>query len=133
MRFQDFSETRQVLYVEDQDVNVQLMRAALRTRPDVDMVVATDVQSALAIAPKLQPALLMLDIRLPDGNGAQLLRALRQMPNCRDVPAVAVTAERGFDAQAAGFAELWPKPMNLRAMLERVENFVPSPALAMHG
>jgi CheY-like chemotaxis protein len=126
MRFQAVSGSRQVLYVEDQHINVQLMRAALRARPDVDMVVATDVNSALALAPTLQPALLLLDLRLPDGNGAQLLRALRDMPNCRDVPAVAVTAEHGFDARAAGFDELWPKPINLQSMLERMQNLLPS-------
>ncbi len=129
MRFIDFADTgstRQVLYVEDQDINVQLMRAALRTRPDVDLRVATDVQSALVMAPMLQPQLLLLDLRLPDGHGAQLLRALRELPNCCDLPAVAVTAEHGFDARAAGFDELWPKPMNLRAMLDRLERLLPS-------
>ena len=134
VRFQDFADPvsmHQVLYVEDQDVNVQLMRAALRTRTDVDLVVAIDVHSALALAPKLQPALLMLDLRLPDGHGAQLLRALRDLPNCRDVPAVAVTAEHGFDARAAGFDELWPKPMNLHSMLERMQILLPSATPAM--
>jgi CheY-like chemotaxis protein len=119
------SSNRQVLYVEDQDINVQLMRAALRTRCDVDIVVATNVHGALALAPTLQPSLLLLDLRLPDGHGTELLHALRDMPNCRDVPAIAVTSELGFDAKAAGFDDLWPKPMSLREVSARFDRLVP--------
>jgi CheY-like chemotaxis protein len=73
------------------------------------------------MAPSLRPALLLLDLRLPDGFGTMLLHELRQLGNCEKVPAVAVTAEPGFDAAGSGFDEVWSKPMNLRTVLERID------------
>gem|GEM_PF-4012166 len=41
----------------------------------------------------LYPVLLLLDLRLPDGDGRALLPMLRRIPGCETAPAVAVTAE----------------------------------------
>jgi CheY-like chemotaxis protein len=120
----DVVDTKDVLYVEDHPVNVLLMEALFEKRPHLRLVVATDGRQACRIAARLRPALLLLDLRLPDCHGADLLRLLRALPNCADVPAVAVTAESGFEAQDTGFVEVWPKPMDLRHVLNRLDQWL---------
>ena len=122
-----FPEARRtVLYVEDHPVNIMLMRALFEHRPDLHLVVVENGQQALCLAPRLQPALLLLDLNLPDCHGSVLLPLLRQLPTCEDTPAVAVTADATFDITGTGFAELWFKPLHAGRMLQRLQCYLPA-------
>jgi CheY-like chemotaxis protein len=130
----------QVLYVEDEPVNALLMRALFERLPDCDLVVADCGRRALELAQGLHPALLLLDLRLPDIHGSALLPRLRRIVGCEAVPAIAVTAEHGYDIAGTGFDELWRKPLNLLSVLERVEGYLalaaaqhPTPRWPMDG
>lgn len=127
-----------VLYVEDHPVNVLLMQALFERLPAERLLVARCVAEALDLmhAQQERCALLLLDLGLPDGRGSDLLQTLRQLPSCRDVPAVAVTAEYGFDPVRAGFDELWEKPLDLPRVLERLKDLLapqPPPAARAPG
>lgn len=113
-----------VLYVEDEPVNVLLMRMMFERRPHLRLEVATTGQQALRMAADLHPALLLLDLRLPDCHGLQLLPMLRRFPGWHDLPAVAVTAESQFDVAGTGFLETWRKPMDLRRALARLDDLL---------
>lgn len=110
----------EVLYIEDHPTNVHLMQAIFRHCAHLNLVVARSGQEARAMAAKVQPVLLLVDLRLPDCHGAELLQELRRTHQWQDVPAVAVTAESRFDLSGAGFRELWPKPLDLALVLERL-------------
>lgn len=109
-----------VLYVEDHPVNVVLMQALIDRLKGLELVVAQDGGEALRVAADLRPALILLDLRLPDCRGSELLPLLRQVPGCESAPAVAVTAEDDFNIQGTGFGELWTKPMNVSRVLQRL-------------
>lgn len=109
-----------VLYVEDHPVNVLLMQALFERRPGLRLVVATSGQRAWRISAHLHPVLLLLDLRLPDCHGTELLALLRQRPGCAGVAAVAVTAEPDFDPSGTGFSEIWAKPLDLVFVLRRL-------------
>jgi CheY-like chemotaxis protein len=113
-----------VLYVEDEAVNVLLMRMLFERRPQLCLEVATTGQQALAMAKRLHPALLLLDLRLPDCFGAELLTLLRREPGWQELPAIAVTAETGFVAEGSGFLEVWRKPMNLAFATARIDQLL---------
>jgi CheY-like chemotaxis protein len=118
---------RPVLYVEDHPVNALLMNAIFERRPQFDLVIATTGKEALCMASGLHPALLLLDLSLPDCHGSQLLGLLRALPGCESAPAVAVTAHADFEG--TGFCELWPKPLHLEQVLTRLEVLTrPTPA-----
>jgi CheY-like chemotaxis protein len=120
-----------VFYVEDDPINVLLMQAIFDRRPGLRLVVATDGQQALQLAPGLRPDLLLLDLRLPDVHGAELLPLLRSQPGYEGLPAVAVTAEPNYKIARSGFSELWPKPLNVSATLQRLDQLLSgAPALA---
>ncbi len=112
---------RSVLYVEDHPVNALLMAALFERRPELDLVVARSGEQALCIADGLDPALLLLDLGLPDCHGSQLLPMLRQLPGYANITAVAVTAEADFRIDGSGFAELWTNPLDLIDVLARLD------------
>jgi len=118
------AEPKVVLYVEDDPVNVILMQAIFEQRPGLSLVVALDGQQALEIATTLRPALLLLDLRLPDCNGADLLPVLQRKPGYAGLNAVAVTAEPHYRVARTGFCELWAKPLNIAHTLERLDLLV---------
>ncbi len=114
---------RRVLYVEDNEANQRLLARLLARRDDIDLRIVPTASEALALAPAWRPALLLIDIQLPDGDGHRLLRDLRE----RGVPApaLAVSAnampadvERG---RAAGFVGYLTKPLDLQQMLQAID------------
>jgi CheY-like chemotaxis protein len=118
---------RTVLYVEDHPVNVLLMQALFRKRPQHRLVVATTGEAGFRAAVAETPDLLLLDLRLPDCHGTELLQRLRAVQALGPVPVVAVTAEDTSDLAATGFVEIWHKPMDLHAALARLDRLLERP------
>ena len=110
-----------VLYVEDHPVNVLLMQTVFELRPELDLVVAVDGQSAMAASANVRPALLLLDLRLPDCHGTELLERLRLVPGWREIPAIAVTAEAEFMPAGTSFCDVWHKPLRVPTLLTRLD------------
>jgi CheY-like chemotaxis protein len=114
-----------VLYVEDNEINAMLMEALfMERRPDVDLVVVATGKDAICKVQQINPSLLLLDLRLPDCHGTALLPLLRMVSTRVDTPAIAVTADGVFDIAATGFKELWTKPLDLGAVLTRLDQIL---------
>lgn len=120
---------RTVLYVEDHPVNALLMAAIFERRPQLDLVSAGSGAEAMRAAAGLRPALLLLDLGLPDCHGSQLLARLRTLPGLETASAVAVTADVTFDIAGTGFCELWRKPLLVAQVLTRLDTLVGLPPL----
>jgi len=110
-----------VLYVEDHPVNVLLMQTVFELRPELELVVATDGASAMAATQHLTPSLLLLDLRLPDCHGTELLEKMRQVPGWAEIPAIAVTAEAEFMPAGTTFCDVWHKPLRVPTLLTRLD------------
>jgi len=113
-------------YVEDQPVNAMLMSALFDRRPGYRLVLADSGRHALQVAADITtpPTLLLLDLRLPDCHGNELLGWLRRLPGWSAAPAVAVTAEVDFRIAGTTFDEVWHKPLDLGSMLGRLDTFL---------
>ena len=115
---------RPVLYVEDQPLNVEAMQAVFAYLPDYRLVAAGDGRSALLRAEAEPPALLLLDLGLPDMDGTELLLRLRALPDLARTPAVAVTAAAPHDLLATtSFLDVWTKPLRIARVLQGVERW----------
>jgi PAS domain S-box-containing protein len=120
---------RRILYVEDNPINVLLMQAVFEGDEAFVLDVADTGERAGQAVRRSRPDALLLDMHLPDTDGAALLARLRTDAGLSDVPAVAVSADAMPDdiarALAAGFDDYWTKPLDvtrvvpsLRALLQ---------------
>ena len=123
----DYSH-RHLLYVEDNETNAEVMRGILAQRPQVRMEVCSSGLDGLASVRARHPDLILLDMHLPDIDGLELLRHLRQDVNSADIPVVVVSADatraRINDAIAAGAVRYLTKPLNIPAFLEVLDGLL---------
>jgi two-component system cell cycle response regulator DivK len=112
-----------ILLVEDNERNMKLLRDVLNA-VGYGTVEATTGGDALAVAAERAPALVLMDIRLPDMDGVEALRRLRLDPRTALVPVIAVTAQamKGDRERfiAAGFDGYLSKPVDVDELLEAV-------------
>ncbi|MBW8827926.1 MAG: response regulator [Burkholderiales bacterium] len=117
-----------VLCVEDNPVNVELIRATLALRDQVRLEVATDGQEGLEAAHRLQPDLVLLDMGLPVLDGLAVLAHLRADPTLARIPCVAVSANAmPSDIQQAldaGFNDYIVKPFAVASMLQLLDRIM---------
>ena len=118
-----------ILYVEDNTDNMTLVKRALEAR-GYEFLWAQNGTSGVEMAEVLQPDVILLDINLPDIDGYEVARRLRNSGKnyLVYVPIIAVTANalRG-DAEkalAAGCDVYMAKPINIRELWARVEGFL---------
>lgn len=121
-----------VLYVDDNEVNRELIAVLLESRPHLQLFMAATGREGLQMARQCLPDLVLLDIRLPDIDGFAVLRALRSDPQLRDIPCVAVSAaampHEIAAATAAGFDAYLTKPVDVQALLREVDQRLRPPA-----
>lgn len=114
----------QVLYVEDHPVNVQLMQALFAQLPSLELIIATNGEDGYQSAINKPPALLLLDLNLPDCHGTQLLERLRAHSALSSVPAIAVTAADVQNLNETTFLEVWQKPLDIASILQRLDQLL---------
>jgi CheY-like chemotaxis protein len=124
---------RALLYIEDNEVNMMIVRELLAQRPGLQFHGAPDGTSGVARARELLPALVLIDMQLPDIDGGEVLRRLRADPATAALTCVALSANAMHEdvrrARAAGFDDYWTKPIDLSAFLQAIDRLVPtSPA-----
>lgn len=105
-----------VLYIEDNPINLLVVEQLLTRWPGVTLAPAEDGEQGLAMAARLRPDLVLLDMRLPDLDGLQVLQRLRDDPATVGLRVVALSAsampEEVAAARAAGALEYWTKPLD---------------------
>jgi signal transduction histidine kinase len=82
-----------VLYIEDNLANLQLVQRILESHPDIELITATQGRLGIELAREHQPALVLLDMHLPDVNGDHVLRELRDDPRTAAIPVVVISAD----------------------------------------
>jgi two-component system, cell cycle response regulator DivK len=114
----------QVLLVEDNEKNMKLLRDVLRAT-GYRTLEASTAGRALEMATEFGPALVLMDVRLPDMDGIEALRRLRLDDRTASIPVLAVTAEAMKEDRerltAAGFDGYLPKPVEIDELLALVE------------
>jgi CheY-like chemotaxis protein len=110
---------KKILIVEDNPQNMKVELMALRPHGYI-LLQATDGEEALQIAMRDKPDLIIMDIQLPKVSGLEVTGRLRQMPDFRHTPIIAVTAYamRGDKEKAieAGCNAYLSKPINTREL-----------------
>jgi CheY-like chemotaxis protein len=115
---------RKILVVDD-DQDVRRL-AHLRLRHEFDTVFATDAISAISVAKKEQPDLVLLDLGLPGGDGLVVMQRLAALTPLSHIPVVVVSAreraayeDETLGAGAEGFLQ---KPFTAEELLAAVRD-----------
>ena len=116
---------RRTALVVDDVADVTEMLAVVLTHAGYSVVTAASAPAALKAARERQFDVIISDIGMPEMNGYQLAREMRQMPGYETVPMVAVTGYSMFDdkerSTKAGFNAHMTKPIDPRALLDLIE------------
>ena len=120
-----------VLYIEDNPVNVMLVEELMRSRRDLAFHAEPNGARGVSRARELKPALILVDMQLPDFDGLEVLRQIQAQPDLGQVPCIALSANAMPDyiarARQAGFVDYWTKPINFTAFLKALEGWLPAP------
>jgi signal transduction histidine kinase/CheY-like chemotaxis protein len=107
-----------VLVIDDEETVRDLMRRFL-TREGLEVVTAKDGAEGLALAQKLKPALITLDVLMPGLDGWSVLKALKADRRLADVPVVMLTIlDEKNKGYALGADEYLSKPVNRKRLRE---------------
>ena len=122
-----------VLYIEDNPVNAMIVSELLARRADLSLHIAVDGTSGLAMATRIRPDLILLDMQLPDIDGHEVFARLQTTPATARIPCIALSANAmpaDIDrALRAGFSDYWTKPLDFRAFMASIDAlFGPDPA-----
>ncbi len=106
-----------VLIVDDDARNRKLVRDVLGVA-GFDALEAANGEEAISLALERHPHVILMDLRLPDLDGAEALRRLKADSATAAIPVVAVTAIAGARAPLleAGFAGYIEKPIDVQAL-----------------
>ncbi|HEY0004677.1 MAG TPA: response regulator [Pyrinomonadaceae bacterium] len=112
------------LVVDDvQDVNEMI--ALFLRHAGYEVETASCAMDALEVARREHFDVIVSDIGMPDMNGYELARALRELPHCSTVPLIAVTGFSMYDddkrSLASGFNAHLTKPINPVDLLDLIE------------
>ncbi|MFL5981947.1 MAG: response regulator [Gaiellaceae bacterium] len=115
-----------VLIVDDNEKNLRLARDVLRAAGFRTVEAATGTE-AIAVASEQLPAVILMDIRLPDIDGTEAAARLKAAPRTAGIPIVALTslAMKG-DREwflASGFDGYLEKPISVRELPDQVRGF----------
>ena len=120
-----YAQPKSLLYIEDVVANVRLVEEILSRRPSITVLAAMQGSLGVELARQHQPDLILLDLHLPDVGGRDVLAALRETRETRDIPVVVLTADATRQEQARleslGVTAYATKPVGVRQLLELVD------------
>ena len=114
-----------VLYVEDNDDNVYMMKMQFELLDGFEFLTAEDGEAGYVKARVELPDLILMDLDLPIVDGWELTRRLKSDSTTRHIPVSALTAHAMAgsreQALAAGCDEFDTKPINFERLMQKVD------------
>jgi len=116
-----------VLIVEDNEKNRKLIRDLLQAK-GYQTIESGSAEEGINLAAERHPALILMDIQLPNMDGITALKHLKAAPATRSIPVMAITASamtyNRESMLAEGFEGYQIKPFNLSSFLADVANLI---------
>ena len=117
-----------ILYVEDNDDNVYMLKMRLELLDSFEVLVAGDGKIGCEKAIAERPDLILMDLDLPVVDGWEATRRLKSNALTRDIPIIALTAHAmpgsREKALAAGCNDFDTKPVDFDRLLQKIEQLL---------
>ncbi len=118
---------RRILVVEDNPDN-RILIADVLDSMDYEVIIATDGEEGVKKASSDRPDLILMDISLPQMDGLTATRHIKEMPELKHIPIIALTAhamvgdrERALEAGCDDYAS---KPIDLKELATKLTHFL---------
>ncbi len=115
--------TAQILVVDDTPENVDILAGILRARYRIKVAINGPIALKIARTDPV-PDLVLLDVMMPEMDGHEVCRRLKEDPVTRDIPVIFVTARAEVEDEARGFelgaVDYISKPINPAIVEARV-------------
>ena len=115
-----------ILFIDDDPLTLETYMRAVKVFGSQAILASTGEQG-LAMARQQTPDLVFVDMRLPDQDGLDVVRALTQAPETAHIPVVVLSAgpeiEASEQAREAGARAYLTKPIRLQALQEIVSQY----------
>lgn len=119
--------SKTVLIVEDNELNMKLFHDLLEAY-GIGTVQTNDGRNVLELARTHKPDLILMDIQLPEVSGLDVTRWLKDDPELKAIPVVAVTAfaMKGDEQKAreGGCDDYISKPISVGKFMEVVNSYL---------
>jgi CheY-like chemotaxis protein len=119
-----------VLYVEDNDDNLYMLKMRLELLGDFEVLAAEDGEKGCNIALAERPDIILMDLEMPVVDGWEATRRLKSSPQTRDIPIIGLSAHamagEREKAMAAGCNEFDHKPVEFDRLVATIRRILAS-------
>jgi CheY-like chemotaxis protein len=117
-----------LLYVEDNEDNVYMLKMRLELLGDFEVVAAEDGEKGCEMALSEQPDIILMDLEMPVIDGWEATRRIKKDPKTQDIPVIALSAHalagEREKAIASGCDEFDTKPIEFERLLATVRRLL---------
>jgi len=117
-----------ILVVDDDPITQRVLQHYL-TRTGHHILTATNGRQAIEVAERELPALIILDVMMPEMGGLTALRQLKEIEATKSIPVIIVTVQAApltqLEAEASGAALFITKPFSPTQLLAAVTGLLP--------
>ena len=117
-----------LLYVEDNDDNVYMLKMRLELLGDFEVLAAEDGEKGCEMALSEQPDIILMDLEMPVIDGWEATRRIKNDPKTQDIPVIALSAHalagEREKAIASGCDEFDTKPIEFERLLATVRRLL---------
>jgi CheY-like chemotaxis protein len=117
-----------ILYIEDNDDNVYMLKMRLELLDGYEVLAAEDGEKGCELAASERPDLILMDLEMPIIDGWEATRRLKSNPQTRDIPIIALSAHALAGARekalAAGCDEFDIKPIEFDRLVGTIQRLL---------
>ena len=114
-----------ILYVEDNDDNVYMLKLQFELLDSFEILVAENGETGCAMALSYQPDIIIMDLDMPVVDGWEATRRLKSNPATKTIPIIALSAHAMSGSReralAAGCDEFDTKPVDFEQLIKKVQ------------
>lgn len=113
-----------ILVIDDTKTNIEVLEGILSSKYDI--FVALDGKKGISLTEKVKPDLILLDVMMPEMDGYETLRQLREKNLIKNTPVIFLTAKADAQSEQTGLdlgaVDYITKPFNPNLVMLRIKN-----------